>query len=1150
MVTGPQDPDLDREREIFLVALDIPAGQGRDSFLEFACGGDPRLRSRVEHLLATDQENSILGTDTLSSVLAGPPGDPGSVGSGPRWSLPYSGDYEVGDTVARGGMGTIYRGIQSSLGRTVALKVMHDTGSPDSRHRFRLEAETLGRLNHPNIVPIHDLVRENGVPVCFSMKLVEGRNLQQILDRLREKDEATLREFPLARLLTIYLKVCDAISFAHSRGVLHRDLKPENIMVGDFGEVLVMDWGLAKQKDEAACPGETDKGRDLLASSVESGDDRSFLATLEGSVMGTPRYMSPEQAKGHIDEIDEQSDVFSLGGILYALLTLHPPVEGSTLLEILGKVSCGEITPPTRFGSATAKGNPPTSRGETLPAKDVRPLPHLAGGRVPAALSAVAMKALALEKSRRYASVADLGKEIEAYLNGFATQAEEAGGFRQVLLLMTRHKAVTASLALIFLIASVFVALLAKSEREARANAHRAETNETIAKENADVARRAYADAQIEVADSARRESDLSALSTSLAAVPEELRDQRWHYLSDKRTETRRRLAVPKLDAIEAISAIPGARAWFCIADRRGVVVILNVETGEIRHRIETPYRAKVRLGVSTDGTLLAVSSEEADSIAIHSIKSGANLRNLAAAIRHPQRLIFSPTGGELLVVADPSKNLGAGLLDLDDGTSKWHHPGYITSAAFSLKGERLFFGSIVGRSLAIVDPATGKVESSIRDYVTSIATSPNLDQVAVGLFTGEVLIIRPGEGMSIRRGQLHQGTVSNLLWTNHGNLVTFGNDGTYQSDVTSCRLWNPWNSAQKATFFSLGFKPKLLAWDPLSGNLLVLTDALERHHLPVDLETSRIVSVAEQGWSARFLSDTQLLARKHYNLRLYDVTDPAAPIETAPGLPDAYALAATFPPEAFALGKRLEREPFTIKHYLLSGGLAKETTEVTLPAKPLSLEFDPTGRWVVATMDWNAGMVLVDLAESRVRNRYPGSFQDAVFAGNPGESGNLFAIQRVNTVDSEEGDTLIVHRTDGLEAVNFRRFSTRLQDLAASNDRSRIALADSDGNIRILRADNLEELHRFRAHDSGVSSVAFHPSLPVLASGSSDGSVKVWEYEQARLLATHYGSTGAVIMLDFSPNGKLLVAECQDKATRIYDLGAAGVLPAAARVK
>jgi len=186
MVTGPQDPDLDREREIFLVALDIPAGQGRDSFLEFACGGDPRLRSRVEHLLAADQEKSILGTDTLSSVLAEPPGEPGSVGSGPRWSLPYSGDYEVGDTVARGGMGTIYRGIQSSLGRTVALKVMHDTGSPDSRHRFRREAETLGRLNHPNIVPIHDLVRENGVPVCFSMKLVEGRNLQQILDRLRD----------------------------------------------------------------------------------------------------------------------------------------------------------------------------------------------------------------------------------------------------------------------------------------------------------------------------------------------------------------------------------------------------------------------------------------------------------------------------------------------------------------------------------------------------------------------------------------------------------------------------------------------------------------------------------------------------------------------------------------------------------------------------------------------------------------------------------------------------------------------------------------------------------------------------------------------------------------------------------------------------
>ncbi len=184
------------------------------------------------------------------------------------------------------------------------------------------------------------------------MKLVKGRTLQGILNDLRHEVPSAAKQYPLAHLLTIFRKVCDAMAFAHSRGIIHRDLKPENIMVGEFGEVLVMDWGLAKilnapeQKPAAADdPATTIILPGRQASPLPETSTSSMMKTLDGSIMGTPQYMSPEQAEGRIAGMDARSDIFSLGGILYAILTLRPPVEGKTLDEVLQKVISGSIAP-------------------------------------------------------------------------------------------------------------------------------------------------------------------------------------------------------------------------------------------------------------------------------------------------------------------------------------------------------------------------------------------------------------------------------------------------------------------------------------------------------------------------------------------------------------------------------------------------------------------------------------------------------------------------------------------------------------------------------------------------------------------------------------------------------------------------------------
>jgi serine/threonine protein kinase len=223
-------------------------------------------------------------------------------------SADFSGTrYKLREFIARGGMGVVYAAEDEKLSRRVALKVL-DTPDADGELTTRLmrEARILAQLEHPGIVPVHDVGVLPGGRVFYSMKFVEGFRLDRYIVQLDS----------LPQRLRLFLRVCDAVAFAHARGVLHRDLKPANIMVGSFGEVLVMDWGLAKilrehslSRDETLLP----LGQEANS---ESDSTPSSVITGYGTVMGTPGYMSPEQARGETETIDVRSDVFSLGALL------------------------------------------------------------------------------------------------------------------------------------------------------------------------------------------------------------------------------------------------------------------------------------------------------------------------------------------------------------------------------------------------------------------------------------------------------------------------------------------------------------------------------------------------------------------------------------------------------------------------------------------------------------------------------------------------------------------------------------------------------------------------------------------------------------------------------------------------------------------
>jgi serine/threonine-protein kinase len=244
---------------------------------------------------------------------------------------------------ARGGLGEVFVALDAELNREVALKQIRDQHAdhPESRSRFVLEAQITGGLEHPGIVPVYSLGHDAAGRPFYAMRFIRGDSLRDAVAAFHGADGPAAgsgaRMLALQKLLRRFLDVCNAIAYAHSRGVLHRDLKPGNIMVGQYGETLVVDWGLAKVVGTPESSSEA-----TLRPPSASGSSE----TLPGSAIGTPAYMSPEQAAGQLDKLGPASDVYSLGATLYYLLTGKAPFEGDDVVAVLERVQRGDFPAP------------------------------------------------------------------------------------------------------------------------------------------------------------------------------------------------------------------------------------------------------------------------------------------------------------------------------------------------------------------------------------------------------------------------------------------------------------------------------------------------------------------------------------------------------------------------------------------------------------------------------------------------------------------------------------------------------------------------------------------------------------------------------------------------------------------------------------
>jgi serine/threonine protein kinase len=438
----------------------IPAG--RSTRERLAALGDPRVDDTLRHVGSgqdlTEPESDRTTTYATTTVS--------SVGQRYRVLRPH----------AQGGLGAVFIALDSELRREVALKKMLERHANDdmSRQRFLLEAEITAGLEHPGVVPVYGLGTHGDGQPYYAMRFVRGESLKVAIERFHAdeslKRHPGQRSLELRKLLRKYLDVCNAIAYAHSRGVLHRDIKPSNVLVGRYGETLVIDWGLAKAVGM--------KDRDTLT------DERPISAklsgvsgeTLPGTAVGTPAYMSPEQARGNLELLDPRADVYSLGATLYCLLVGKPPFEGDAG-AVIRRVQAGEFVSPRKL----------------VPALDP-------------ALEAVCLKAMALRPVDRYATPRDLVDDIERW-----NADEPVSAYREPLRARAarwerRHKTLVNTGVILLAISAVGLGvsgmLISREKRLTEQAKEIAEINSRTAQNNLRTALEAVLMLQSQVADS------------------------------------------------------------------------------------------------------------------------------------------------------------------------------------------------------------------------------------------------------------------------------------------------------------------------------------------------------------------------------------------------------------------------------------------------------------------------------------------------------------------------------------------------------------------------------------------------------------------------------------------------------------------------